>query len=78
MYAGILLLFKHKLALLSPAGSDDVLIKKRVSPKLGKAGEIIWAGEGGKTVDVRQIKERFESLGIDTHWDRIKKINNLL
>lgn len=27
LFAGILLLFKHKLAILSPPGSDEVLIK---------------------------------------------------
>ena len=30
LFAGIILLFKHKLAKLSPPGSDEVLIKQRI------------------------------------------------
>ncbi len=75
IFAGILLLFKHKLSVLSPKDSDEVLIKQRVLPKKNSTGQIVWLGKGKKTVDVQQIKERFESLGVNTHWDRIKKIN---
>jgi DNA-directed RNA polymerase subunit M/transcription elongation factor TFIIS len=75
IFAGILLLFKHKLSVLSPENSDEVLIKQRVLPKKDPTGIIVWEGKGKKTVDVHQIKERFESLGVKTHWDRIKKIN---
>lgn len=75
IFAGILLLFKHKLSILSPKNSDEVLIKQRVLPKKGSTGQIVWSGKGKKTVDVQQIRERFKSLGVKTHWDRIKKIN---
>ena len=74
IFAGILLLFKHKLSMLSPDNSDEVLIKQRVLPKKDLNGQITWAGKGKKTVDVQQIEERFKSLGVRTHWDRIKKI----
>ena len=76
IFAGILLLFKHKLSILSPEDTDEVLIKQQVLPKKDSTGKILWEGKGKKTVDVNQIKERFESLGIKTHWDRIKKIND--
>lgn len=75
IFAGILLLFKYKLSILSPENSDEVLIKQQVLPKKDSTGKIVWEGNGKKTVDVHQIKERFESLGVKTHWDRIKKIN---
>ena len=75
IFAGILLLFKHKLSAFSPKDSDEVLIKQRVLPKKDSTGQIVWSGKGKKTVDVQQIKERFDSLGVNTHWDRIKKIN---
>src|SRR5215468_698077 len=75
IYAGILLLFKHKLALLSPAGSDEVLLKQKVLPSKQPNGEITWTGKGRKTVDTFQIKERFENLNIEVDWDRIEKIN---
>jgi hypothetical protein len=76
IFAGILLLFKYKLSLLSPKNSDEVLIKQNVLPKKDSAGNIVWSGKGKKTVDVQQINDRFESLGVKTHWDRIEKINN--
>ena len=75
IFAGILLLFKHKLSTLSPKNSDEVLIKQRVLPKKDSTGQIVWSGKGNKTVDVQQIKERFKSLDVKTHWDRIDKIN---
>lgn len=75
LFAGILLLFKHKLTLLSPDGSDEVLIKQRVLPALGKDGdEIVWVGQGKKTVDVLSIQERFKSLGISVDWSRLNAI----
>ena len=37
-------------------------------------GELIWVGKGKNTTNVQEIKERFTSLNIDTHWDRIKKM----
>jgi DNA-directed RNA polymerase subunit M/transcription elongation factor TFIIS len=75
IFSGIILLFKYKLSILSPENSDEVLIKQRVLPKKDSTGNIIWTGKGKKTVDVQQIKDRFESLGVTTHWDRINKIN---
>lgn len=76
VFAGILLLFKHKLSLLSAPGSDEALIKQRVLPVLDEGAHLEWKGKGSKTVDVQGIKERFESLNIDVDWKRIGKINN--
>lgn len=76
VFAGILLLFKHKLSILSPPGSDEALIKQRVLPVLDESDLLEWKGKGSKTVDVQGIKERFESLNIDVDWKRIDKINN--
>ena len=55
--AGILLLFKHKLELLSPPDSNEALIKQKVMPVLQADGGILWVGDGRKTVDVQQIKD---------------------
>lgn len=76
IFAGILLLFKHKLSELSPPGSDEVLIKDKVVPRWNKKGEVFWQGKGKKTVDVRNIEERFESLDIKVDWEIIYKIRN--
>lgn len=72
--AGILLLFKEKLRELSPADSDEVLIKQRVQPELDANGNVIFKGDGRKTVDVQQIEDRFFSLNIETDWKRFKKV----
>lgn len=76
IFAGILLLFKHKLSEMSPENSDEVLIKQKVLPRRVSNGTIVWSGVGKKTVDVQQIKERFESLNVITDWERVKNINN--
>lgn len=79
LYAGILLLFKHKLFILSADGSNAALIKQHVVPVLDKNGVLIWRGVGSKTIDVAGIRSRFQSLGIDVDWktfDRISKHRN--
>ncbi|MDO9424967.1 MAG: hypothetical protein Q7T40_12365 [Methylobacter sp.] len=75
IYAGILLLFKHKLSSLSDPNTDEALIKERVNPKVVD-NKILWVGKGKKTVDYQNIKDRFESLSINVDWNRINKIND--
>jgi hypothetical protein len=79
--AGVLLLFKEKLRSLSPDGSDEVLIKERILPARDSSGQIIFVGEGKKTVDVQQIRDRFSALGVKADWkrfDALVKIRNEL
>lgn len=76
MVAGILLLFKEKLRQLSPPGSDEVLIKKDLVPQMTSKG-IEFVGKGKKTVDVADLKARFQALGISTDWTRVQKIVDL-
>ena len=72
--AGILLLFKERLRELSPADSDEVLIKQKIQPEFDANGKVVFTGNGKKTVDVQQIEERFSSLNIETDWKRFKKV----
>lgn len=74
--AGILLLFKLKLLELSPADSNEVLIKSRVAPKI-KDGKLVFVGMGKNTVDTQEIMDRFQSLGITADWMRVKSIVDL-
>ncbi|OAQ14899.1 hypothetical protein F480_06160 [Bibersteinia trehalosi Y31] len=74
-HAGILLLMKYKLSLLSPDDSEDVLIKKKIKPKM-ENGELIWIGDGKKTVDIQDIKERFKFLNIDFNWATFDDLTN--
>lgn len=76
IFAGILLLFKHKLSSLSPPESDEALIKQRVFPIRNENDRLEWKGKGKKTVDVQGVEERFESLKIGVDWKRVHKIND--
>lgn len=79
VHAGILLLFKEKLRRLSPAGSNEALLKHRIVPSKDSSGTIIFVGKGRKTVDVQGIKERFQELEVKADWssfDRLTALRN--
>jgi hypothetical protein len=75
--AGILLLYKEKLCLLSPDDNKELLIKQNIRPVKGDDGQIEFEGKGHKTVDVQSIKERFKSLDVAVDWTRFDEINKL-
>lgn len=75
--AGTLLVFKEKLRLLSPHGSDEVLLKERLRPAISPSGEVSFVGAGRKTVDVQQIKERFDALRVSVDWKRFDELVRL-
>ena len=75
LFAGILLLFKEKLSQLSPVGTDEILIKKKIVPVLDEKGTVVFKSQGNKTVEVQDIKELFKNLKITTDWKRVDKIN---
>jgi hypothetical protein len=74
IHAGILLLFKERLRQLSPPGSNELLIKAKFKPVRQSDGTVLLAGDGRRTVDAQQIKERFDSLGVGADWSRVEKI----
>jgi len=76
IHAGILLLFKEALRRLSPEGSREVLLKANVRP-MRRDGDVVFVGYGKNTVSVHQIRERFESLGIQTDWGRFLRMNGV-
>jgi hypothetical protein len=73
--SGILLIFKHKLLIISPHNSD-VLIKQKIVPTL-KDNNLIFTGLGKDTVTVSQIKERFKNLEIQVNWKVVDEIIGL-
>lgn len=75
--AGILLLFKEKLRQLSPQGSEEALIKKVVRPVQVAGQGLAFIGQGKKTVDTQEIKERFESLGVVANFARLEAVIRL-
>jgi hypothetical protein len=75
IHAGILLLYKEALRRRSPAGSNDSLMMAKIVPSIDSSGKVIFVGEGKKTADTQQIRDRFEALGIKTDWKRFDRIN---
>jgi hypothetical protein len=79
LHAGVLLLFKEKLRRLSPANSNEALIKQRIVPSRDSSGGIALVGKGKNTVGIQGIKERFDHLGVRADWksfDRLTAVRN--
>lgn len=76
IHAGILLLYKEALRRESPKGSNDALLMANIIPVRDVKGNVTFVGEGRKTVDFQQIRERFSELNIHTDWKRFEKIND--
>jgi hypothetical protein len=77
LHAGILLLCKVKLQRLSPADSDEVLLKQSIRPHPSPDGSITWVGAGTKTADQQAIKERFGALKIPLDWRRLEAVSQI-
>lgn len=78
-YAGILLLFKCKLQELSPEGSQEALLKKNILPVIDPVtGQTTWIGSGNNTVEVRDIRDRLKSLGVEgIEWNRLENLQRI-
>jgi hypothetical protein len=77
IHAGILLLYKEKLRRQSPEKSNNVLMMAKIVPSSrDENGKVVFVGDGKKTADTNQIKERCDALGIHTDWKRFDRIND--
>ena len=74
--AGVLLLCKEQLRRLSPPGSDEMLLKLKTKA-IRRDGVIVMIGDGRKTVDQQQIRERFRQLDIQVDWKPLEKLTEL-
>ncbi|MPM09052.1 hypothetical protein SDC9_55368 [bioreactor metagenome] len=74
IYASLLLFLKAGLCHYSPDGSNDVLIKAKILPVRNKDTGISFIGTEKNTVDVKGIRDRYNSLGINLKWDPLEKI----
>jgi 3-methyladenine DNA glycosylase Tag len=77
IHAGILLLYKEALKRLSPDDSNDVLIKRRIVPTRNKDDIVKFIGQGKTTVNVHQIRNRFDKLDIETDWEQFESISKI-
>ena len=76
IYAGVLLLFKEKLSLLSPETSNEVLIKKDFDFKLSE-DKVYVVGKGEKTVNFHDIKKFFKKFNIKVTWKRLEEARKI-
>lgn len=74
LHAGVILLLKAKLLELSAPGSDEVLLKQKLKPRLAKSGSIEFVGTGRKTVELDEIKSRLTAIGVVVDWERIERL----
>jgi DNA-directed RNA polymerase subunit RPC12/RpoP len=74
LHAGVVLLLKAKLLELSAPGSDEVLLKQKIKPRLAKSGRIEFVGTGRKTVELDEIKTRLTAIGVVVDWERIERL----
>ncbi|HBM3240820.1 TPA: hypothetical protein LVL64_000131 [Klebsiella oxytoca] len=81
LFAGMLLLFKYKIALSVNTPEDAYklvhLPPTKTTPKPDGSGGISWEPDKfqtNKTIDVQEITDRFETFGIEIDWNAIKKL----
>lgn len=83
LYAGMLLLFKYKVATSVESEEDAYKLIHNppfnILPKPDGEGGITWEPQGNfksTTIDVFQIKERFESFSIDVDWSVVEELQS--
>src|SRR5208337_746659 len=62
---------------MSPPSSDEALVKSTIQPVLDTSKNVVFKGVGRKTVDVNQIKKRFNSLRISANFVFFEKVTDL-
>jgi DNA-directed RNA polymerase subunit RPC12/RpoP len=77
IHAGILLLYKEKLRILSPIDSNEVLVKEKISPVRSSDGSLKFIGKGKNTVNITQIKERLKNLGVHVDWESFDELSEI-
>jgi uncharacterized protein with PIN domain len=80
LFAGVLLLFKYKIATSVDDPEDAAILifnPPEVLPQADGNGGVDWQPVGKfkrTTIDVATIKKRFECFDIETDWDTIDKL----
>lgn len=74
LYAGVLLLCKEVLRRLSPAGSNDVLIRTTKNAVRNRNGTIHFVGTGRKTINRQEIQRLFEQLRLKVDLSKLKRL----
>lgn len=82
LFAGLLLLFKYKIAssVDNPEDAYTIIFNPPVIvPETDGNGGVRWVPDGKfkqTTIDVQGIKQRFKGFGIDVDWNAIKQLQD--
>lgn len=82
LFAGVLLLFKYKIAVSANNSKDAASLifnPPEILPQADGTGGIEWTPIGNfkkTTIDVDTIKKRFEGFGIEVDWSVIKRLQD--
>jgi len=76
IFASLLLFLKEGLCRFSPSHDPELLIKSKIMPVKLPNGSVQLIGKGKNTIDVRGIRERYESLGFNIEWKPLEKIQD--
>jgi len=74
LYAGVLLLCKEVLRQLSPANSNDILIRTKKKAVRDTDGAIRLVGDGSKTIDRAEIEEAFKQLQLEVDLSKLRRL----
>jgi predicted RNA-binding Zn-ribbon protein involved in translation (DUF1610 family) len=77
LYAGVLLLCKEVLRRLSPANSNDVLIRSRKEAVKEADGSVRIVGAGKKTIERREIEQAFAQLRLNIDLSNLKRLADI-
>ena len=77
LYAGVLLLCKEVLRRLSPAGSNDVLIRTKKKAIKEADGTVRLVGDGKKTIDRTEIEEAYRQLQLNVDLSKLKRLADI-
>jgi len=79
LYAGVLLLFKEKLARHSPKeyGEPPILLREKLEVKFELTPKGLKPKKVNKTIGIKLIEDRFKKLKIKVDWRRIHKLQEL-
>jgi transposase-like protein len=77
LYAGVLLLCKEVLRRLSPAGSNDILIRTKKKAIKDADGAVRLIGDGNKTIDRAEIEESFKQLQLNVDLSKLRRLADI-
>lgn len=77
LYAGVLLLCKEVLRRLSPAGSNDLLIRIKKKAVKDADGNVRLVGDGKKTIDRAEIEDGFKQLQLNVDLSQLKRLADI-